>query len=225
MASNSPPAKNSPLTAFEKARLVWFQLYGSAVVGSNRLFIVTLVVCITCIGQGIAIMSMLPLKTVVPYIVKVNNDGMVTSNPVEMSNYTPGDAEKKYFLSDWSVKLLTLDRYLTNKNLLDAYERVRDKATNEFADFVATNKPAEALKLDTQLTRGVKIRSVAFISEGAALVRLVTETRAGQGQSYIRKNMIITVHYTLVPPKTEQEIFSNPIGMYITHFSLSEDLN
>lgn len=216
---------NAPVTAFEQSRKKWFELYGSAVVGSNRMFLVSVALSVTCVALCLTIMSMMPLKTVVPYIVKVNGDGMVTTTPVEMVSYQPGEAEKKYFLSEWASKLLTLDRFLTQKNLLSAYERVREKATNEFADYVATQKPIEALKLDSLLTRGVKIRSVAFIGDGAALVRVVTETRAGKGQTYSRKNMILTVHYTLVPPKTEQEIFDNPIGMYITHFDLSEDLN
>lgn len=217
--------KNSPVTAFDKARKEWFERYGSAVVGSNRMFFVSVVLSIACVSMGLVILNMMPLKTVTPYIVKVNGDGMVTATPVQMASYQPGEAEKKYFLSEWATKLLILDRFLTNKNLLEAYDKVRDKAMNEFADYVAKNKPAEALKLDSLLTRGVKIRSVSFIGDGAALVRVVTETRAGTGQAYTVKNLILTVHYSIVPPKTEEEIFNNPIGLFITHFDLSEDLN
>lgn len=217
--------RNAPVSAFEQARKDWFEKYGSSVVGSNRLFLGFIFVSIVAVSEAFTISSLFPLKTVTPYLVKVNGDGLVTSTPVEVVSFQPGEAEKKYFLSEWTSKLLTLDRYMTNQNLLDAYSRVREKAASEFAAYVAENKPAEALKLDGQLTRGVKIRSVAFIGDSAALVRVVTETRAGKGQTFTRKNLILTVHFTLVPPKTEQEIFSNPIGLFITHFDLSEDLN
>jgi type IV secretory pathway TrbF-like protein len=217
--------KNSPVTAFEKARIKWFEQYGSAVVGSNRMFFLAMSMVVAVVALCITIMMMMPLKTVQPYLVKVNADGMPTATPVAMESYRPGEAEKKYFLSDWAVKLLTLDRFLTNKNLLDAYARARDKAIPEFAEYVETNKPAEALRLDPNLTRIAKIRSVAFISDGAALVRAALETRSGKGQAITRKNVILTIHYSLIPPRTEQEIFDNPIGLYITHFALSEDLN
>lgn len=217
--------KNYPATAFEKARLTWYEQYGSAVVGSNRMFLLAVIMVVAVALLCITIMMMMPLKTVQPYLVKVNADGMAVATPVELATYRPGDAEKKYFLSDWAIKLLTLDRFLTNKNLLDAYDRVRDKAIPEFAEYVETNKPAEALRLDPNLTRVVKIRSVAFISDGAALVRAALETRSGKGNTFTRKNVILTIHYSLVPPKTEQDIFKNPIGLYITHFALSEDLN
>jgi len=223
MRKETPTTAN--VNAFEKARREWYEKYGSSIVGSNRMFIVAMAMCLTCVVMCFTILRMMPLKTVTPYIVKVNGDGMVAANPIEMVSYQPGEAEKKYFLSEWVSKLLVLDKFLTNKNLLEAYDRVRDKAMNEFAEYVSTNKPAEALKLDPLLTRGVKIRSVAFIGDGAALVRVVTETRTGSGQSYTRKNLILTMHFTLVPPKTEQEIFNNPIGLYVTHFDLSEDLN
>lgn len=216
---------NSPITAFDKARIEWFERYGSAVTGSSRMFFLAMAQMFAIVAMAITIMMMMPLKTVVPYIVEVNKEGQPTSAPVAMKSYNPGDAEKKYFLAEWSTQLLTLDRYFTNTNLLAAYSRVRDKATSEFGAYVEENKPAEALRLDPNLTRIVKIRSVAFVSEGAALVRAGLETRSGKGQTVQRKNVILTIHYSLIPPKTEQEILDNPIGLFVTHFAVSEDLN
>ncbi|MDO5948033.1 VirB8/TrbF family protein, partial [Burkholderia cepacia] len=38
-----------------------------------------------------------------------------------------------------------------------------------------------------------------------------------------RRNPQITVHYAISPPKSEEEIASNPVGLYITHFARVED--
>lgn len=217
--------RNAPISAFEKARFEWFERYGSSVMGSNRLFILAVILAVATIAQSLAIFVMMPLKTVQPYVVKVSDDGQATATSVGTVAYQPGDAEKRYFLADWVTKLLTLDKYMTENNLVAAFYRTRNKGSSEFSDWVDQNKPAEALNLDPSLTRAVAIRSISFIGDGAALVRASLETRTSAQSAQMKKNVIVTIHYALIPPTTEKEILENPIGLYITHFAINEDSN
>lgn len=218
-----PP--NAPASAHIKARQIWFEQYGSSVMNRNRLFIIAVLEAIVIFVMGIAIASLTPLKTVVPYVVKVHTDGQVSTSPIGSKVYQPGDNEKQYFLAEWSTKLLTLDRFVTIKNLESAFYKTRNKATSEFSDYIDQYKPAEKLKQDQSLTRSVTIRSISFVADGSALVRASLETRSLNQSAPDKKNIIITIHYSIVPPQTQQDILDNPIGLYITHFAINEDLN
>jgi len=223
---NFSDIRNSPTTALQKARQRWFEEYGAAGMNSNRMFVGLMASLITNISLGIALAVMMPLKTVQPWMVKVDKEeGVATATKVGTAPYQPGDPEKRYFLAEWTTMLLTLDKYMTEKNLVKAFYRTRGKGSSEFGDWVDVNKPAEALKLDPSLTRNIQIRSISFVADGAALVRVSLETRTSAQSSPIRKNVIATIHFAVIPPTTEQEILENPIGLYITHFAISEDMN
>lgn len=216
---------NAPITAFEKARIRWFENYGAAIVENRRLFFIAVAQAIAILGLGGAIFFMMPLKTVVPYTVKVNQEsGQVTVAPVGMQRYMPGDPEKQYFLAQWATKLMTLDKFMTERYLTDSYILTRDKAVSEIQDWIDHNRPIEAITKDPSLTRTVTIRSVSFIQDGAALVRATLETRSVNQKAADRKNVLVTIHYAVIPPKTEKEILENPIGLFVTHFAINEDL-
>jgi len=156
-------------------------------------------------------------------MVTVKDTGKVEGTPLETIKFEPSENSKRYFLKEWVTKVFTLDRYFTEKYLIDAYNLVRDQGTDEFRQYIDANKPIVALRSDPTLVQSVIIRSVSFIQDSAALIRIRVETRNGQGLKVADK--LVTVHFSVIPPKTEQEIYANPIGLYITHFAVSEDIN
>lgn len=179
--------------------------------------------CLVNLGQTYAISSMLPLKTVVPWMVSVKDTGKVVGTAVETIKFEPDENAKRYFLKEWITKVFTLDRYLTEKYLIEAYNSVQGSAIPEFREFIDTNKPLVALRSDPSLVQNITIRSVSFLQDSGALIRIRIETRTNGTIKYIDK--LVTLHFSVIPPKTEQEIYTNPIGLYITHFAISEDIN
>jgi len=171
-----PPS--APITAFERARIEWFERYGSAVVDKNRAYVLTVVLTCAIAALGFALASMTPLKTVVPYIIKVADNGSAVPVSGAAQNYQPGEPERRYFLAQWVSKLMTLDPFLTERNLIDASSLARGKAIQELADWVRLEKPIEAVRKDASLTRVVSINTVSFLDAGVALVRVSTEMRS-----------------------------------------------
>jgi type IV secretory pathway TrbF-like protein len=212
----------APITANAAAK-GFFERFGGPTVESSRWFSVSVLLLIVVLAQGIAISQMLPLKTVVPYKIEVTADGRITNQPIAATEYVPGINEKKYFLSQWTTKLFTLDRFFTEKYLLDAYAITRDQASSQFSDYVSRFQPLIKLKADPTLNQQVTIRSVSFVQEGVALVRFRIDTRADK-QALVSKDLMLTINYAIVTPKTEQEIYQNPIGLVITQFAVSEDI-
>lgn len=213
--------KKTPINAVIKGKGL-FERWGGPVVESNRWFIGFVFMCFVCGGQTYAISTMLPLKTVAPWMVTVKDTGKVEGTPIEAIKFAPDENAKRYFLKEWVTKVFTLDRYLTEKYLIDSYNTVRGQGAEEFKQFIDTNKPLVALRSDPNLVQNITIRSVSFIQDSGALIRIRLETRNGEGLKFTDK--LITVHFSVIPPKTEEEIYANPIGLYITHFAVSEDI-
>lgn len=205
----------------------WFEANGGILVASTRLFVALVIVGVVAVCEGIALYAMAPLKTTVPYIVKVNTDGGVSVEEAAARKYVPQRPEIEYALSKWVRNMLTIDPYLTSNpqrnNVSEAYSMTRDKATEEFLAWFKDSKPIEAITKDPTMTRVVNIRNLLHIQDGAVIARISTETRSMNSKP-VTENQMVTIHYSILPPKTQKEILENPLGLVITHFEISKDL-
>ena len=214
---------NAPITAYERARIEWFERYGCAVVERDRYFVFALIACAALAAMAFALLALAPLKTVVPYVVRVADNGSAAVAPAAAQRYSPGQPERAYFLARWVTSLMTLDAYMTERNLAEAYAQTAGVASNEFVDWLKTQRPVEAVKKDPSLVRTVAINTVTPLEEGIMQVRVRLETRS-LTQAPESRRYQVTIHYATVPPKTEADIIKNPIGLIITHFAINEEL-
>jgi len=220
----APATEAAPLTAFERARVEWFERYGCAVVERNRMFLGWVLTTMALLAACLAIAALLPLKTVEPYVVRVADNGQVAVDRAAAQRYAPGRAERTYFVSRWVQQVLTLDPYLTERQLSEAWRMTSGLATRQLLDWLRTERPLERLRRDPGLSRSIAIVTVVPLDDSVMQVRVRAETRAGGAEP---KSAVIqvTLHYAIVPPRTEAEIMRNPIGLYVTRFSLVEELS
>jgi type IV secretion system protein TrbF len=218
------PPPQAPLTAFTRAPQAWFEVYGVPVVERTRYFVLALLLALALLAAAVALAVTVPLKSVVPYVIERNDNGAVTPMPAAAQKYLPGAAEKRYFIAQWARKLLTIDRYFTETYLSEAYLSTRGKATAEFTDWLQRNAPIAELQKDPSLTRTVSISSVSLLQDDVALVRLATERRSMSNPEARTARSVLTVNFVVQAPKTEEELFRNPIGLFVSHFSINDDL-
>jgi len=223
-AADEVPPPQAPLQAFERPRQAWFEAYGVPVVERARYFVLAVVLALALLAAAIALAVTVPLKSVVPYVIDRNDSGAVTPMPAAAQKYLPGASEKRYFIAQWAKKLLTIDRYFTETYLSEAYLATRGKATTEFTDWMQHNAPIAALQRDPSLTRAVTISSVSLLQDDVALVRLSTERRSMANPEAQRTRSVLTIHFVVQPPRTEEDLFRNPIGLFVSHFVVNEDL-
>jgi len=224
MQGDGDPLGNSPLTAYEKGQRVWFESVGTPVVERARYFILAALLAIAFISLVVTLMRMMPLTRVEPFYVQVDQvTGEAVATRGAAKSYKPGEAEKRYFIVLWVRYLLELDPHATERNLAYVYETSRGKAIDEFTDFVNKKKPIVRVRTEPGLTRTVEIKSFSPLNEQSALIRLVTEER-GINRQTIRNSYVVTIHYAIEPPDTEAKILKNPIGLFVTHFAINEDM-
>ncbi len=168
------PPDGTPPIVNPRVVQAWFEVQGAALVERNRWFLVSLVLGVGLFLSGIALVLLLPLKTVVPFVLDRSENGSVAVSSTHVQVYHPAESEKRYFLARWVRQLLTLDPHLTPTYLADAYQLTRGKATVEFTDWVQRNQPMAELRKDPTLTRTVAVSSVSLIEDEAALLRVVT---------------------------------------------------
>lgn len=213
---------------YAKQRRRWFELFGGVAVANRRLFIALVALAAVAIAEAVALAALAPLKTAVPYVVKIEDTGRVSVEAAAAQRYVPGKNEIDYALARWVRNLLTIDSYSTSNparnNVIEAYVMTRGRASEQFVEWFRAARPVEAVNQDPTLSRVVQVRNVLTVKEGeAVIIRVVTETRSAK-QKPVTENQMVSIRYAIVPPKTEKEILENPIGLVITDFSVSKDL-
>lgn len=218
------PGNAGPVTAYDHAKREFFEIIGTSQASAARWFIVAVVLGVGLIMVGLDLWRLLPLKTVVPMIVHVQSDGAVTNGGVvAATNFTPDRNMKSYFLRHWAEQALTIDQYTSQKDLKAAQALCRGAAVGEFQQMMKDDNPFGKLALNPQYTRVVHVKSVDPGVNNIGFIFLTTVASNGTGDPET-KQYRITVHYAISPPKSEEDIASNPVGLFITHFARVEDL-
>lgn len=221
--STAAPLGAPPLVD-PSATTQWFEVEAAPVLERNRYFILCLVLALALMVSLVTLMVLMPLKTVVPFVLEKTDEGAVVPAPRAAQQFKPGAAEQRYFLAQWVKQLLTLDSHLSESDLAQAYLLTRAKATVEFTDWLARSTPMALLKNDPTLTRTVSISSISLIEDEVALVRAVTERRTNGNPVAQREKFVITLRFVMVPQKTEEALMQNPLGLFITHFQINTDM-
>lgn len=216
--------EQTPPIANPRVVQAWFEVQGAAVVERNRWFLISLILSMGIVVTGAALLGLLPLKRVVPFVLNHADNGAMTIASTQVHIYEPDEAVKRYFLAQWVRQLLTLDPHQSANNLAAAYQLTRSKATVEFTDWVQRHQPLAELRKDPTLTRTVSIASISMIDDGAALLRVTTEQRNAGNPSAVQEHYVLTLHFAVVRPQREEEVLANPSGLLVTHFLVNTDL-
>lgn len=217
---------NAPITAFSKAKFEFFEVFADPIVDKNRYFGIIAVLSLIVIGLIVLFALLLPLKTIDPWVIEVSQTGQAVSTNAStrrLDNFTPGSAEISYFLKEWSTKLVRIDPYLVRGERSAAYEFTRGKAQEEFRDWLKKDKPFELIAADPGFTRSVEFNAVTPGQNGVAFVRVQTTDRPTTGRT-TRINRLLTIHYGTAPSTDPRILLDNPLGFYVTHFEIQEEL-
>lgn len=214
----SPPSTRAPQAALQ----AW-QKIEKPKLDRDRFAILALLNTAVSLALVVAILMMLPLKTVVPYIIETDAAGKTVAVGQTREAFDPTKAQITHFIARWTESLWGIDRALTEKGLEFAFNMTRGKAVDVFRQHVAAYKPIERSVSDPTLTATVQIKSVSFVGERTAMVRFELAERRKEAKPVTRTYMM-TLHWTIVPPKSEAEIIANPIGFFITDFSWTQEV-
>jgi len=176
----------------------------------------------------IALVSIVPLKTVVPYVIEVDK---LTGEANVLKQYT-GDAQKlsieevlsKYWINQY---LIARESYSPKGDMEENYNKVRflseGKAFDAYSKRFADDSPDNPFKKYGDGRVAVVVQSISFLRKDTATIRYqLVQTTADKE---IRSHWIdvINYHYTNTPTDESQRL-ANPLGFKITEYRPDQEV-
>ncbi len=199
----------------------------------NRAWVFAIAAILVALVEGLALWSMVPLKTATPYYLEVDKlTGEVRPSDRVATAFDAGSAELslRYFMNLWARRRLALDPEgrIAEREIALAYVMTTGAASRQFDEWLDKERPFERLKREPGYSREVDLMPASFLSKDVAVIdATVTEQIAGNTIS--SKHQRLTLHFTLIPPSAvgsdedmKRRLRLNPIGFYVTHYSLDD---
>jgi len=220
---NEPIISNNlePITPYQRAKQEWDERVGNVRVQANNWRIVALVSLLVVFLLGIAlVVSVLQNRTKI-FVAEVSKEGRVMNVLPLRTIYQPTLAEKEYFIANFLrlTHSLPLDPVVAKQNWLNAYQFVTQRGAGLLNEYFRQNNP---VNLIGKQTITVEITDINPISANTFSLRWTENAVDNNGQSLGQKNVSGVFTIVLKTPQKQAEILSNPLGIYITDFHISE---
>lgn len=215
-----------PVTPYQKASDEYDRRVGTARVQAKnwRYMAFSLVGLVAILVAAVAYMAM--KSKIIPYVVQVDKlTGVVqAAGPAEQSKYTPSENEIKYFISQIIVKSRTvpLDPVVLKQNINSVYNFLRPSAAQTMDKMFQSDDPVKKVGKETA---SVTISSIVALSKDSYQARWTEEKLGVEGASngVVRMTGAFTIE--LAPPVVEDDIYKNPLGLFVKQYSWSQDVN
>jgi type IV secretion system protein VirB8 len=206
----------------------WYRdRYQAVYVSRNRWLLATLVALGLAVAQAAALVVLVPLKTSVPFLIKEETTGVVTTlQPLQGSPaVTFDESVHKYFLGRYVSFRETYDPSDLAENYRAVETMSSPSAAGLFKASIVTSNPASPIvRYGTKTQRSVRIKSIVFLNPQTAQVRFITQETSGSSTSQA-SHWIATVTYGFGPASVlESNRFINPLGFTVTHYRIDQEV-
>jgi type IV secretion system protein VirB8 len=174
----------------------------------------------------LAFVAMLPLKSVEPFVIRVDNStGITDVVPIYAGNAELSEVVSRYLLHNYVV---TRERYFyamaeEDYNLVGAFNSpVLNSAWMQAWD--RANPESPLIKYKDGSTVRSQVQSVSFLkradgSHDLAQVRFLTATKQGGSGAETIRHWIATIQYAYVAPSSDAQLRAlNPLGFRILEY-------
>lgn len=221
--THSYSSQGTPQSPFAKAAQVWDDRIGSARVQARNWRVMSFAALALCAMLGLGLLYQSSRTRVEAYIAQVDSQGRLVGEVRLLDRgYTPTTAQVAFHIAELirKVRSRPADPVVLKQNWEEAYRYLAGDAVTAMSEYGSHAGLSDPAKQDT--TIAVEIISVLQRSDASYQVRW-KETHFDHGsQSSINYwTGLFTV--TIKPPQTARAVFQNPLGIYVTHFTWSQE--
>ncbi|WP_439607056.1 conjugal transfer protein TrbF [Hydrogenophaga sp.] len=213
----------APVTPYQAAAQVWDERIGSARVQAKnwRLMAFGSLTLALLMAGGLVWRSAQSIVT--PYVIEVDQAGQVRTVGEAATPYRPGDAQIAHHLARFitDVRSLSIDPIVVRHNWLEAYDYATDRGAATLNDYARTNDPFSRIG---QNSVAVEVTSVVRASDSSFQVRWI-ERGYVNGAPAGTERWTAVLSIVLQPPRTEERLRKNPLGIYVNGLSWSRELD
>jgi type IV secretion system protein VirB8 len=200
--------------------------YQSVFVSRNRWLLTAILALGLAFAQAVALVCLMPLKTSVPFVIREEVSGAITTvTPLSGDNsITYQESARKYFLARYVISRETYDP----AGLAENYRAVELMSGSEearaFLASIAQSNPRSPLRVYGQNTkRLIRIKSISFLNEHLAQIRLTAVYKNSSGES--SGDWVALVGFRFGPaPAVEEDRLINPLGFIVTSYRLDQEV-
>lgn len=191
----------------------------------KQAWLIAIAAAVLSVLSVFALAMLSPLKTSVPYVIKVDN----TTGAVEVVNsISNGKATYDEVMNKYHVQWYVRWREGYSKSLIgDYYKNVGLMSTQQeqlrYSQLISPKNPASPL--NTYGDKGsavITIKSTSFIKENIALVRYIKEVKDAAEPGVTHWAATIVFQYSGTP-MTEQDRAINPLGFQVLEYRNDPD--
>ena len=171
---------------------------------------------------AIALVILLPLKTVVPYTLLVDRQtGSVEAlAPLDEQVIAPDAALTRSFLVQYVIARESFDYDDLQADYAKVALWTSGEARRRYENMMRASTPGSPLSAYSPGTRiAVEVRSVSALSADRSLVRFSTTRIDSGGQPQVAQHWATVVDYTFSGAQmSEQDRYLNPLGFQVTRY-------
>lgn len=211
-----------PTTPYQAAGQQWNERIGSARSQARNWRLMSFGSLALAIGMAGGLLWQAGQSTVTPYVVEVDQLGQVKTIGPAVEAYRPTDAQIAHALARFiqNVRALPTDPVVVRQNWLEAYDFTTDRGGAALNDYARVNDPFSKVGRSSV---AVEVTSVVRASDTSFQIRWI-ERRYENNQlaGTDRWTAIFTI--VLQPPRTEDRLRKNPLGIYVNGINWSREL-
>ncbi len=211
-----------PVTPYQKAAQVWDERIGSARVQARNWRLMAFGSLLLSLALAVGLATTAGRSPVVPYVIEVDALGEARAIGPANAAHAPRDSQIAWHLAEFvkNFRSLPIDPVVLRSNWLEAYAYVTDRGAGRLDEHARSNDPFGAIgdrTIVVEMTSAVRSSETSFELRWKEHVSL-------RGSSEETRHYTATVSYVLRPPKDEEMLRANPLGIYIHEFHWSRDL-
>ncbi|MCG8596679.1 MAG: conjugal transfer protein TrbF [Kiloniellales bacterium] len=212
----------APVTPYQKAAQVWDERMGSARLQARNWRYACFGSLALAVGLAGGLVAVASDSRITPYVVEVDQLGMVQAVGPAIKPYEPSDAQIAHHIARFveNVRSLPLDPIVLRRNWDEAYAYTTDKAAITLNEYGREADPFGAVG---ERSVSVEIASVVRASDDSFQVKWHERT-------YVNGALATTERYTAIlsivtqQPRDVVALRKNPLGIYVHGLNWSRDL-
>ena len=185
--------------------------------------IVVLGICMLIVGALAVYLGSLPKET--PYVIELSSDGesYYNANTVDLlRDWTPNDATQRYFISHYVVDMrgVSTDNYVNKEAVGAVYAKSLNGASTQISEWYSSNNPISRSADEYVLIPTDDMAVVLYSTNQWKVTWRETTYRRSDNTIISDRQYEGIFKVAFYTPDTERRKRENPIGMYVTEFSV-----
>jgi len=220
-------AARESLDAYYSEAGSWAEDQQVALRESRRVaWIVAWVAVAIALFEALALVFLMPFKTVVPYTLLVDKTtGYVQElKPIDAQKIAPDTALTQSFLVQYVIAREGFDRAQVQANYAKVGLWSSGTAKTDYVAAIQSSNPASPLNYPPSTIIDTRVKSVSPLDGNSAMVRFETTRRDAGGQLQPPLAWVAVIKYRFsAEPMRSEDRFVNPLGFQVTSYRRDQE--